>query len=65
MVSKYYEKYYSLMTRRNSRLFREECIAHFGWAENTFYNRIKGAGFAGPYEEKEFIRIMNKYLPIS
>ena len=57
----YYKCYTQMMSRDDARKFREECMTHFGWSENTFYNRIKGNYFAGPYEEQEFIRILRKY----
>ena len=59
----YYKCYTQMMSRDDARKFREECVTHFGWSENTFYNRIKGNYFAGPYEEQEFIRILRKYNP--
>ena len=59
----YYKCYTQVMSRDDTRKFREECMTHFGWSENTFYNRIKGNYFAGPYEEQEFIRILRKYNP--
>ena len=59
----YYKCYTQMMSRDDARKFREECMTHFGWSENTFYNRIKGNYFAGPYEEQEFIRILRKYNP--
>ena len=59
----YYKCYTQMMSRDDARKFREECMTHFGWSENTFYNRIKGNYFAGPYEEQEFIRILRKYYP--
>ena len=59
----FYKCYTGLMSRDNARKFRDECMTHFGWAENKFYNRIKGHCFAGPYEEQEFIRILRKYYP--
>ena len=52
-----------MMSRDDARKFREECMTHFGWSENTFYNRIKGHCFIGPYEEQEFIRTLRKYYP--
>ena len=58
-----YKCYTQMMSRDDARKFREECMTHFGWSENTFYNRIKGNYFAGPYEEQEFIRILRKYNP--
>ena len=59
----YYKCYTQMMSRDDARKFREECMTHFGWSENTFYNRIKGNYFAGPYEEQDFIRILRKYNP--
>ena len=59
----YYKCYTQMMSRDDARKFREERMTHFGWSENTFYNRIKGNYFAGPYEEQEFIRILRKYNP--
>lgn len=59
----YHKCYYNLMSRENSKRFREECLTNFGWSENTFYNRLRGNGFAGPYEEREFVRILKKYYP--
>ena len=59
----YYKCYTQMMSRDDARKFREECMTHFGWSENTFYNRIKGNYFAGPYEEQEFIRMLRKYNP--
>lgn len=59
----YYKCYTQMMSRDDARKFREECMTHFGWSENTFYNRIKGNYFAGPYKEQEFIRILRKYNP--
>ncbi len=59
----YYKCYNNLMSRENAKKFREECLVNFGWSENTFYNRIKGNSFAGPYEEREFVRILRKYYP--
>ena len=51
------------MSRENAKLFKEECMANFGWSENTFYNRLKGHCFPGPFEEREFVRILKKYYP--
>ena len=57
----YYKCYTQMMSRDDARKFREECMTHFGWSENTFYNRIRGHCFTGPFEEQEFIRTLRKY----
>lgn len=59
----FYRCYVHFMSRDNAKRFREECMTHFGWSENTFYNRLKGNGFAGPYEQTEFVRMIRKYHP--
>ena len=59
----YYKCYTQMMSRDDARQFREECMTHFGWAVTTFYVRLKGNCFTGPFEENEFIRILRKYHP--
>ena len=59
----YYKCYTQMMSRDDARKFREECMTHFGWALTTFYVRLKGNCFTGPFEENEFIRILRKYNP--
>ena len=59
----YYKCYTQMMSRDDARKFREECMTHFGWALTTFYVRLKGNCFTGPFEENEFIRILRKYYP--
>ena len=59
----YYKCYTQMMSRDDARQFREECMTHFGWAVTTFYVRLKGNCFTGPFEENEFIRILRKYYP--
>ena len=59
----YYKCYTQMMSRDDARKFREERMTHFGWAVTTFYVRLKGNCFTGPFEEQEFIRILRKYNP--
>lgn len=55
-------KHYLRFDRRRARRFREECMGCFGWSENTFYNRLKGYGFKGMFEHREFVRIFNRFV---
>ena len=36
----YFLQQYQKMSRRDCRTFKEDCMAHFSWSEQTFYNKI-------------------------
>ena len=57
------QSYYVAMSRSASTAFKNEVLGTFGWSRTTFYRKLNTGKFITPVEEREFIRIMNHYLP--
>ncbi|MBE6324643.1 MAG: hypothetical protein E7074_06655 [Bacteroidales bacterium] len=58
----YFLQQYQKMSRRDCRTFKEDCMAHFSWSEQTFYNKIN-FGHLRPNEDRDLMKILAKYIP--
>lgn len=61
MSANYFLEQYQQLSRIDCRKFKETCLAHFGWTESTFYNKLS-TGNLRPNEERDLAKIIAPYI---